>query len=194
MSSVVCAACKHPIDAAAKICPYCGANPVTGEKIVDTQAVLQEMFKPREVSRSESVLEYARQRQGIVVALGAIIAFLILAGLHQLVTSRNASASNEPAVALTEVADLSNQPDETKALPLPELTFQTDGRPQTMRTFIVEPGAVTPPEVIAAQQAAAQEAAQEQAAAQGAQAVPQAAPQQPASSAAAQQPAPPSQH
>src|SRR5688572_32140787 len=45
-------------------CPYCGANPATGER-VDTQAILQEVFSPREMSTSESVLEYARQRQGV---------------------------------------------------------------------------------------------------------------------------------
>jgi hypothetical protein len=155
MNEVVCAGCRHPIDAAAKICPYCGANPATGEKVVDKQAMMHEVFKPREVSTSENVLEYARQRQGLVVALTAIVAFLILAGLHQLVTSRNARVSGAPAVALTEVADLSNQPEETKPLPMPDLEFQTDGRPQAMQ-FIVEQGAVTPPEVIAAQQAAAQ--------------------------------------
>ena len=159
MSNAVCAACRHPIDAAAKICPYCGSNPTTGEKIVDTQAVLQEVFKPRHVSAADSVLEYARQRQGIVIAIGAIVAFLILAGLHQLVTARNARASNAPAVPLTDVADLSNQPEETKALPMPKLDFQTDGRPQAMQTFIVEEGAVTPPEVLAAQQQQAQPAA-----------------------------------
>ena len=156
MSNTVCAACRHPIDAAAKICPYCGANPETGEKMIDTQAVLQEVFKPREVSAADSVIEYARQRQGIVIALGAIVVFLILAGLHQLVTARNARAANAPAVALTDVADLSNQPEEAKALPMPDLAFQTDGRPQTMQTLIVEQGAVTPPEVIAAQQQAQQ--------------------------------------
>ncbi|MGZ7032407.1 MAG: hypothetical protein ACXVIJ_10585 [Thermoanaerobaculia bacterium] len=194
MSNAVCAACKHPIDAAAKVCPYCGGNPVTGEKAVDTQAVLQEIFKPREVTTSESVIEYARQRQGIVVALGVIVAFLILAGLHQLVTSRNATATNEPAVALTEVADLSNQTDETKPLPMPDLQFQTDGRPQVMQTFIVEQGAVTPPEVIAAQQAAAAEAAQKQANAQGNAATQTAPQQQPAPAAVPKQQPPPPQH
>ena len=154
-SDAVCAACRHPIDASAKICPYCGANPSTGEKIVDTQAVLQEVFKAREVSKSESVLEFARQRQGIVVAIGVVIIFLIFAGLHQIVTARNARASNAAAVPLTDVADLSNQPDETKPQQMPELNFQTDGRPQTMQTPIIEQGAVTPPEVIAAQQQAA---------------------------------------
>jgi hypothetical protein len=156
MSNAVCAACKHPIDAAAKVCPYCGANPETGEKIIDTQAVLQEVFKPRHVSTGESIVEFARQRQGIVIAIGVIVVFLIFTFLHQFVTARNARTSNSPAVALTDIADLSNQPEENKQQPLPELQFQTDGRPQVMQTFIAEQGAVTPPEVIAAQQAAAQ--------------------------------------
>lgn len=152
MSNAVCAACKHPIDAAAKVCPYCGANPQTGEKTIDTQAVLQEVFKPRHVSTSESVMEFARQRQGVVIAVGVIVAFLIFTFLHQFVTARNARASNSPAVALTDIADLSNQPEENKQLPMPELQFQSDGRPQMMQTFIAEQGAVTPPEVVAAQQ------------------------------------------
>jgi hypothetical protein len=162
MSNAVCAACKHPIDAAAKVCPYCGANPETGEKIIDTQAVLQEVFKPRHVTTSESILEFARQRQGIVIAIGVIVAFLIFTFLHQFVTARNARTSNSPAVALTDIADLSNQPEENKQQPLPDLQFQTDGRPQVMQTFIVEQGAVTPPEVIAEQQAAAQQQQQQQ--------------------------------
>jgi hypothetical protein len=66
------------------------------------------------------------------------------------VTARNASdVSNEPAVPLTEVADLS-EPEQRRA-PMPELKFQYGGDAKKMRTFIVEPGAVTPPEVIAAQ-------------------------------------------
>ena len=162
MSNAVCAACKHPIDAAARVCPYCGANPETGEKTIDTQAVLQEVFKPRHVTTGESVLEFARQRQGIVIAIGVIVAFLIFTFLHQFVTARNARASNSPAVALTDIADLSNQPEENKQMPVPDLPFQTDGHPQTMQTFIVEQGAVTPPEVIAAQQAAAQPQQQQQ--------------------------------
>lgn len=157
MSNAVCVACKHPIDSVAKVCPYCGSNPATGEKLIDTQAVLQEVFKPRHVTTTENVLEFARQRQGIVIAVGAILVFLLLAFLHQFVTARNARAANSPAVALTDVADLSNQPEENKQLPMPELAFQSDGRPQTMQTLIVEQGAVTPPEVVAAQQAAAQQ-------------------------------------
>jgi hypothetical protein len=145
VSKAVCVACRHKIDAAAKLCPYCGADPATGQK-VDTQAVLQEMFRPRELTTSESVLEYARQRQGVVIAVSIAVVFLVLAALHQFVTARNESAvSTAPAVPLTEVADLSNQPVENAAAPMPDLKFQYDGQPKTMRTFIVEPGAVAPP-------------------------------------------------
>jgi hypothetical protein len=154
MSEVTCVACKHQIDGAAKICPYCGADPVSGHK-VDTKAILQEVFQPRRLSTSESIFEYARHRQGLVIGATIIVAFLILAALHQLVTVRNNSAvSADPAVPLTEVADLA-QPEE-RPVPMPELKFHYDGQPKKMRTFIVEPGAVIPPEVIAARQAAAQ--------------------------------------
>lgn len=159
MSKAVCVACRRQIDPAAKTCPYCGSNPMTGEK-VDTQAVLQEIFRPREISTSESVLEYARQRQGVVIAVSVAIGFLVLAGVHQFVSARNARAvTNAPAVPLTEITDLWNQRTAAEQVPMPDLEFQHDGNPQRLRTFIIEPGAVTPPEVIAAQQAAAAQAA-----------------------------------
>jgi hypothetical protein len=162
MTKVVCVACQHAIDAAARVCPYCGADPSTGQKPVDTDAIMQEVFKPRTITTSESVLEYARQRQGIVIAVTIAVLFLLLTGLHQFVTARNeSSVSGAPAVPLTEITDLSNRPDETKPVPMPDLDFQYDGKPEAMRTFIVEPGAVIPPEVQAAQ-AAAQAAAQPQ--------------------------------
>jgi len=148
MSKVVCAACKHAIDEAARICPYCGADPRTGQKIVDTQALLQEVFHPRELSATEEVLQYARQRQGAVITLAVIVVLVLLAGFHQYVVQRNRTAvSDSAAVPLTDVADLNNQTEDTRPLPMPDLKFQYDGRPQTMRSFIVEPGAVTPPNV-----------------------------------------------
>ena len=140
----VCAACTRSIDAAAKLCPYCGADPATGER-VDTQAILQEVFNTKNLSASESVMEFARQRQGIVLAVSLIVAFLIVAGIHQFVTMRNATAvTASPAVPLTEITDVAKLRDETAPVPMPELDFPFEGRPQTMRTFIVEAGAVAP--------------------------------------------------
>ena len=145
MSSGVCAACGRSIDAAAKLCPYCGADPASGERVVDTQAILQEVFHPREMSTTENVLEFARQRQGIVIAVSIFVAFLVLAGLHQFVTVRNANVeTSTPAVPLTEITDVANQKSEVTPVPMPELDFPFEGKPQTMRTFIVERGAVAP--------------------------------------------------
>ena len=143
-SNAVCVACRHAIDDAAKICPYCGSDPHTGEKIVDTQALLQEVCHPREISATEGVMQYARQRQGLVITFGVILVLVALTGFDQLVVRRNRTVASE-AMPLTDVADLSNQPDETRALPMPDLQYQFDGDPKTMRSFIIEPGAVAPP-------------------------------------------------
>jgi len=144
MSEGVCAACRRSIDAAAKLCPYCGANPATGERF-DTQAILQEVFQGKTLTRSESVLEYARQRQGVVIGISVAVVFVLLALLHQFVTARNdRSVSDAPPVPLTEIADIANQARESAPAPLPPLDFQYDGRPAAMRTLIVEPGAVAP--------------------------------------------------
>lgn len=160
MSSSNCAACGRSIDATARLCPYCGANPGTGKRPVDTQAILNEVFRPRDVSASENVIEYARQRQGVVIAVSLFVAFLILGGLHQFASRRNADAvTDAPAVTLAEVTDLTKKADDVTPVPMPKLDFFYDGNPQKMRTYVVERGAVVPPEVQAAQQAAAATAA-----------------------------------
>jgi len=143
MSKVECAACRHRIDAAAKLCPYCGADPRTGERF-DTQALLEEVFHSRPVTTSESLLEYARQRQGLVITLAIVSAMLLLAGINSFLNHRNATeTSDAAAVPLTDVVDTTSTQEQQPA-PMPSLQFQFDGRPQAMRTFIVEPGAVPP--------------------------------------------------
>jgi len=143
-SGAVCVACRHSIDASARLCPYCGANPATGEKI-DTETLLREEFKGKSLTASQSVMKYARHRQGVVIAVGLAIVFLTLAGLHQWATMRNETAvANGPAVPLSDVADLSDQHQESQQTPMPPMNFAFNGNAQTMRTFIVEPGAVAP--------------------------------------------------
>jgi hypothetical protein len=145
MSKAVCAHCRRKIDAAAKLCPYCSSDPVTGMQVIDTQAILQQVFRPRQLSTGESVLEYARQRQGIVVAIGIAVVFLILVGAHSYISARNAASdAGGAAVPLTEVTDLSNQPQEPRGQPMPDLQVQMDGNPQRMRQFVIEPGAIAP--------------------------------------------------
>ena len=144
--SIACAACRHDIDDAAKVCPFCGADPRSGEKIIDAQAMLSEVFKPKQTTRAGSLLDFARHRQGAVVAGAVIVGFLILAGLYQFAGRRNDTGiANGTGVPMTEVTDVSDQGDENKPLPMPPMQFQYDGRPQAMRTYIVEPGAAPPP-------------------------------------------------
>jgi hypothetical protein len=138
-----CVACKHSIDDHAKICPYCGADPATGEK-VDTQAAIEQVFHPKKLSTADTVLDYARRRQGIVVAMVAVLVFLILAAVHSFVNSRNSAVSNGPAISLSEIADVANQKNDAQPAPMPEMKYQFQGRGQTMQTFITEPGAVAP--------------------------------------------------
>lgn len=138
-----CVACKHSIDDQARLCPYCGADPTTGEK-VDTQAVLEQVFHSKKLSTADTVLDYARRRQGIVVALVAILVFLVLAGLHQFVTARNSAVSSGPAISLSEIADAANEKTDTQAAPMPDMKYQYDGNGRVLQTFINEPGAVAP--------------------------------------------------
>jgi hypothetical protein len=91
------------------------------------------------------VLEYARQRQGAVIAVTGFVLLVIMAALHQFASMRNETAvTDSPAVPLTEITDLTNRPEDTRPQPLPELNFQYEGRPQVMRTYIIEPGAIAP--------------------------------------------------
>jgi hypothetical protein len=138
-----CVACKHSIDDQARLCPYCGADPTTGEK-VDTQTMLEQVFHTKKLSTADTVLDYARRRQGIVVAMVAVLIFLLLAALHQFINARNSNVSSGPAISLSEIADVANQKDDAQPAPMPELKYQFDGRGQTMQTFIAEPGAVAP--------------------------------------------------
>jgi hypothetical protein len=138
-----CTACRHSIDETARACPFCGANPDTGER-VDTDALLRQEFGAAETSTSENVLEYARRRQGVVIAVSLLLGLLALAGLHQWVTIRNARAvSDAPAVPLSEIADIASI-DAPAPVEIPDLDFLYDGEPRALRTFIVEQGARAP--------------------------------------------------
>ncbi len=152
MSDAVCVKCSHKIDATAKVCPYCGAKAEAGRRPLP-----REESQPREPRTGAKIIEFARHRQSIVILAVAVIAILVLGALHRFVTIRNAtSVSAKPPVPLTEVTDLSSRDKESQPPPMPALKFQYSGNPAAMRTPIVEAGAVTPPEVVAAQQAAAQ--------------------------------------
>ena len=138
-----CVACRHEIDAAARICPYCGADPESGRRF-DPGPLLQRHFPMKDPAPRARVSEFLRQRQGLVVSAVIVLVFLLVGAAHQMVTRRNlALESSAPAVPLTDLADL-NQATQQKDLPIPELEFSWTGNPETMDVLLVEPGAVAP--------------------------------------------------
>lgn len=142
---IECASCHHQIDAEARLCPYCGADPRTGERF-DPKPLLEKHFPRREeMSRGESFLEFFRERQGMVVTVFVALLFLGVVTLHRFITNRNAAAvSDVPAIPLTEVADLSNRVSETEPARIPNIEFQSSGSADAFKTLHVEPGAITP--------------------------------------------------
>jgi hypothetical protein len=144
-----CVACRHEIDAAARICPYCGGDPVTGRRF-DSAPILQSHFPMRDTAPRARVAEFMRERQGLVVA-GIIVTIVLLVGAaHQMITRRNqALESAAPAVPLTDLADLNQPTEDQKEIPLPDLEFTWTGQPETMEVLLVEPGAVAPAQPVA---------------------------------------------
>jgi len=139
-----CTACRHAIDDTAKLCPYCGADPVTGERF-DTKPLIEKHFpRKKQLSGFETVIEFLRHRQSIVVGVVAVVVLLLLLGLHSLIITRNATlADASAAVPLTEVSDV-NQRSQEDQVPMPVMSFAYDGNPQTMHVPITEPGAIAP--------------------------------------------------
>jgi hypothetical protein len=143
---IECVSCHHSIDAEARLCPYCGADPRTGERF-DPKPLMDKHFpKKAELTRSEAALEFFRERQGIIGTVVVAGIFLALVGLHRFITARNArQVSDVPAIPLTEVADLSHRSAQNDQEPIPQIDFQYAGSAQSVRTLLVEPGAVAPP-------------------------------------------------
>jgi hypothetical protein len=143
MDKKTCRSCQRSIDANAKVCPYCDAEPDSGQRS-DSREAVETLFPPkREASFVERIVNTLRARQGIIVVAIVLGAFALLFAAHQFITARNEGLTAQiPAVPLTEVTDLSRQTPEE--IPLPELEYFIEGSARTMRTYLVEPGAVRP--------------------------------------------------
>ncbi|HUO84705.1 MAG TPA: hypothetical protein VM534_06275 [Thermoanaerobaculia bacterium] len=139
-----CPVCRRAIDEAARLCPYCSADIRTGQR-PETRQILAEHFPPTRPERSR--LDVLRHRQGLILAAAAAVVLLMMFGIHQMITKRNreAGVAHVPAIPLTEVADLANQEEEREEIPMPDLEFQHLGNARAAETFLVEPGAASPP-------------------------------------------------
>ena len=143
---MTCVSCSRVIDATSKLCPYCGANPVTGEKF-DTTPLLESHFpRKQDLPAHESMLEFFRHRQWMVITAVVAVLFSVAFFGHRMIRQRNeATAAEVPAVPLTEIADLSGQSNGSERAPIPPLDFQLEGNSKNARILLVEPGAVAPP-------------------------------------------------
>jgi hypothetical protein len=139
-----CTACHRLIDANARLCAFCSADPRTGKKFDPSQLIEQNVRRKGDLPARERFLEFFRERQSIILTVLIAILFLLLVGLHRIVTARAATVSDAPAIPLSEAADIRPRGDQQRPLPLPDFEFSYEGSPRTMRTYLVEPGAVAP--------------------------------------------------
>ena len=141
-----CVACRRGIDASARICPFCGADPETGTRM-DVRPIIESHFPPPpEISPLERVANFFRTRQMMSLAFLVLVGVGLLFAAHQWIQRRNRVAvAPTPGVTLTEVADLSRQLEERTEAPVPELEFPWEGDAKRMQTFVLEPGAIAPP-------------------------------------------------
>ena len=145
---IECNACRRLVDNHARICPYCGADPHSGET-VKGQPRIDELISPKQDQTPvEKVASTIRSRSGAVLAASIVIGLILLVALSTWVNQRQRSmVADVPPVPLTEVTDLSAARDQQDAeeLELPELEPEFDGDASSMETFILEEGAVAPP-------------------------------------------------
>lgn len=141
-----CVSCRRGIDVAARICPFCGADPETGARM-DIKPLMETHFPPPpEISPLEKTANFFRTRQTLSIAILILVGAGLLAAAHQWIQRRNRMAvAPTPGVTLTELADLARQYEERAPLPLPELEFGWEGEAKRMQTFVLEPGAIAPP-------------------------------------------------
>ena len=147
IEKIECRACGHSVDKQARICPYCAANPHTGEA-ERSRPPIEQLIQPKEqLSFFERASTTIRSRSGSFLAASIILGVTLLIIASTVVNERQRAVADVPPVPLTEVTDLSSTRErDTEELELPELDFQYDGNPASMETFILEEGAVAPPQ------------------------------------------------
>lgn len=142
---IECRACGHRVDPHARICPYCAANPHTGETD-RSRPEIEELIPPKpEMSTVERISNVIRSRSGSFLAASIILGVALLIIVSTVVNERQRAVADVPPVPLTEVTDLSaTREGDAGQIELPELDFQFDGDASRMETFILEEGAVAP--------------------------------------------------
>ncbi|MBW3671268.1 MAG: zinc ribbon domain-containing protein [Acidobacteria bacterium] len=146
IEKIECRACGHSVDSQARICPYCAANPHTGEA-ERSRPPIEKLIPPKpQLSFFERASTTIRSRSGSFLAASIILGVTLLIIVSTVVNERQRAVADVPPVPLTEVTDLrATRERDSQELELPELNFQFDGNPASMENFILEEDAVAPP-------------------------------------------------
>lgn len=144
---IACSACGRLVDPHARVCPYCAADPHSGQR-VSSRPEIEELIPRRPVeSTTEKVLTTIRSRSGVVLTISITLGVVLLLIASNWVDQRQrTTAANVPSIPLTEITDLSATTEDERELELPDLEFGFYGNPSTMETFVLEQGAEQPAE------------------------------------------------
>ncbi|MDX1584323.1 MAG: zinc ribbon domain-containing protein [Thermoanaerobaculia bacterium] len=157
---ITCNACGHQVDENARTCPYCGADPRSGER--EPKPPIDEILPGRQrPSFREKVTTFVRSRTGVVLAISIGIGVALLIAVSSWLDERHdRAATNARPIPLTEVTDLAADAAEQEPAPeMPDLDFEYGGDPDAMESFIIEEGAI-PPEDAGENEAEAEGAAE----------------------------------
>jgi hypothetical protein len=137
-----CAACDRLVDPQARACPYCSADPRTGEKLLPAVPVEDLLSRKKEESALRRALNAIRSSESLLLPLSVGLGVLLLIALSTWVT-RQSAATDVPAIPLSEVTSV-QQTEQEAPMDLPDLQFQFDGNPSSMESLLLEEGAISP--------------------------------------------------
>lgn len=138
-----CAACDHMVDPQARACPYCSADPRSGEKHRPAVPVDDLLSRKKEESALRRAMHAIRSSESLLLPLSVGIGVLLLIALSTWVTRHQSATTDVPAIPLSEVTSV-QRTDQEAPMDLPDLQFQFDGNPSSMESLILEEGAVSP--------------------------------------------------
>jgi cytoskeletal protein RodZ len=153
-----CEACAHMVDPNARACPYCGADPRTGEKLRPAVPVDDLLSRKKEESALRRAMHAFRSNENLLLPLSVGVGVLLLIALSTWVTRQQSAATDVPSIPLSEITSV-QRTDQEAPTELPEIPFQFDGNPSSMESLLLEEGAISPEQETDAEEQIAEEVA-----------------------------------
>jgi glutaredoxin len=155
---ISCMACSHMVDPQARACPYCSADPRTGEKHRPAIPVDDIFSRKKEESSLRRAMHAIRSNENLLLPLSVGVGVLLLIALSTWVTGRQSAATDVPSIPLSEITSV-QRTDQEAPMELPEIQFQFDGNPSSMESLLLEEGAISPEQETGEEEQIAEEVA-----------------------------------